>query len=238
MTLAPESGIEVPYRPSVPHVLLVEDDAAIAEPLSRALRRDGYDVEVVESGTHTLARWEAGGSDLVILDLGLPDVDGLEVCRRIRAADRHVPVLVLTARGDELDVVIGLDSGADDYVTKPFRLAELLARVRSRLRVTDHGDVTGQDVRVDPGARRIWRGDAAVDLTAKEFDLLLLLLRNAGQVVARRRIMREVWDIDWDASTKTLDVHLASLRRKLGDDPVHPRYITTVRGVGLRFETA
>jgi DNA-binding response OmpR family regulator len=237
VTIAPDSTSEVSYRPSVPRVLLVEDDAAIAEPLSRALRRDGYDVEVVGSGTEALERWEAGGSDLLILDLGLPDVDGLEVCRRIRASDRHVPVLVLTARGDELDVVIGLDSGADDYVTKPFRLAELLARVRSRLRVTDHGDVAAQDVRVDPAARRVWRADVELDLTAKEFDLLLLLLRNAGQVVARRRIMREVWDIDWDASTKTLDVHLASLRRKLGDDPVHPRYITTVRGVGLRFET-
>ncbi len=239
MTVAPDSTNEVPYRPTVPRVLLVEDDAAIAEPLSRALRRDGYDVDVVGSGAGALARWEAGGSDLVILDLGLPDVDGLEVCRRIRASDRHVPVLVLTARGDELDVVIGLDSGADDYVTKPFRLAELLARVRSRLRVADHGDVVdGQDVRVDPAARRVWRADVQLDLTAKEFDLLLLLLRNAGHVVARRRIMREVWDIDWDASTKTLDVHLASLRRKLGDDPAHPRYITTVRGVGLRFETA
>ncbi len=132
VTIAPDSTNEVPYRPTVPRVLLVEDDAAIAEPLSRALRRDGYDVEVVGSGAQALARWEAGGSDLVILDLGLPDVDGLEVCRRIRAADRHVPVLVLTARADELDVVIGLDSGADDYVTKPFRLAELLARVRGR----------------------------------------------------------------------------------------------------------
>jgi len=222
----------------VARVLLVEDDAAIAEPLSRALRRDGCSVEVVASGRDALARWSASACDLVILDLGLPDVDGLEVCRRIRADDPAVPVLILTARGDELDVVIGLDTGADDYVTKPFRLAELLARVRSRLRGVDHGEVAAQDIRIDPAARRVWQADELLELTVKEFELLLVLVRNAGQVVPRRRIMRDVWDIDWDASTKTLDVHLASLRRKLGDNPTDPRYVSTVRGVGLRFESA
>ena len=227
----------VPYRPDVSVIVLVEDDTAMAEPLARALRRDGHDVEVLGSGRDAVERCARPSVGLVILDLGLPDIDGVDVCRQIRAVDRTVPVLMLTARREELDVVVGLDSGADDYVTKPFRLAELLARVRSRLRTGDNGQIEVQDLRIEPTARRVRRAGDDVELTAKEFDLLLLLARHPGEVVPRRRIMREVWDIDWDASTKTLDVHLTSLRRKLGDDPSQPRYVTTVRGVGLRLET-
>jgi DNA-binding response OmpR family regulator len=145
---------------------------------------------------------------------------------------------MVTARQEELDAVVGLDAGADDYVTKPFRLAELLARVRARLRAAPEVDVvvTAQDVRVDTGARRAWRGEAELDLTNKEFELLALLVREAGHVLTRERIMEEVWDEHWFGSTKTLDVHVSWLRRKLGDDPTNSRYITTVRGVGLRFE--
>ena len=227
----------VPYRPPVSVIVLVEDDAAIAEPLARALRRDGHQVEVLGSGRDAVQRCGHPPVDLVILDLGLPDIDGVEVCRQIRSVDRRLPVLMLTARRQEIDIVVGLDSGADDYVTKPFRLAELLARVRSRLRTVDQSLLEIQDLRIEPTARRVWRRREEIDLTAKEFDLLVLLARHVGEVVPRRQIMRDVWEIDWDASTKTLDVHLTALRRKLGDDPTRPRYITTVRGVGLRLES-
>ncbi len=149
-----------------------------------------------------------------------------------------MPVLILTARADEVDTVVGLDAGADDYVTKPFRLAELLARVRALLRrgTTAEAPGTVGEVRVDAEARRAWHGDVELDLTTKEFDLLWILLRDAGKVVTREQIMREVWDAKWWTSTKTLDMHISWLRRKLGDDAHHPRFITTVRGVGFRFE--
>jgi DNA-binding response OmpR family regulator len=217
-------------------VLLAEDDPAISEPLARALRREGYEVGVAADGPGTLEAARAGGIDLIVLDIGLPRLDGLEVCRRIRSSGQSVPVLILTARADEVDTVIGLDAGADDYVTKPFRLAELLARVRALLRrgTAEGSAVLG--VRIDPDARRAWHGDTELDLTTKEFDLLWILLRDAGKVVTREQIMREVWDAKWWTSTKTLDMHISWLRRKLGDDAHSPRYITTVRGVGFRFE--
>jgi DNA-binding response OmpR family regulator len=145
-------------------------------------------------------------------------------------------VLILTARADEVDTVIGLDAGADDYVTKPFRLAELLARVRALLRRGATESRVVQGVRVDADARRAWLGEAEIDLTSKEFDLLSLLVSEAGKVVTREQIMRQVWDSKWWGSTKTLDMHVSWLRRKLGDDAHSPRYITTVRGVGFRFE--
>src|ERR1700759_4001121 len=218
-------------------LLLAEDDVAIPEPLARALRREGYAVEVRADGVQALERARQGGIDLVVLDIGLPGLDGLEVCRRLRGDGQVIPVLVLTARADEVAPVVGLDGGADDYVTKPFRLAELLARVRALLRrgtVEVPGTVRG--VRVDAEARRAWHGDTELDLTTKEFDLLWILLRDAGKVVTREQIMREVWDAKWWTSTKTLDMHISWLRRKLGDDAHSPRYITTVRGVGFRFE--
>src|ERR671927_366478 len=168
-------------------VLLAEDDTSISEPLARALRREGYTVEVSPDGPQALERALGGGVDLIVLDLGLPELDGLEVARRVRAEGHGVPILILTARADEVDTVVGLDAGADDYVTK-------------------------------------------------EFDLLRVLVRDAGKVVTREQIMREVWDTNWWGSTKTLDMHISWLRRKLGDDAGSPRYITTVRGVGFRFE--
>jgi DNA-binding response OmpR family regulator len=226
-----------PYGHEVASVLLVEDDDAIAAPLARSLRRDGYDVVAVTRGSEAIERVTMDRVDLVILDLGLPDIDGLEVCRQIRRINRRLPVLMLTARSDELDVVVGLDSGADDYVTKPFRLAELSARVRSRLRTTEPPTaITVQDVHIDVAARRTTVADHDIDLTPKEFDLLVLLASNVGQVVTKQRIMREVWGTEWFGSTKTIDVHVAALRRKLGDDPAEVRYVSTVRGVGLRFE--
>lgn len=218
-------------------VLLAEDDTAIAEPLARALRRDGYEVDTCHDGIQTLQRVRNGGVDLLLLDLGLPEMDGLEVCRHMRAEGKTTPVLVLTARADEVDTVVGLDAGADDYVTKPFRLAELLARVRALLRRGGPEAISSTgEVRVDPESHRAWLGEKELTLTAKEFDLLRVLVREAGKVVPRDQLMREVWDASWYASTKTLDMHISWLRRKLGDDATNPRYITTVRGVGFRFE--
>jgi len=208
-------------------VLLAEDDASISDPLARALRREGYDVDVSADGPATLDAALAGGIDLIVLDIGLPKLDGLEVCRRLRSEGQSVPVLILTARADEVDTVIGLDAGADDYVTKPFRLAELLARVRALLRRGSAENSVVQGVRVDPDARRAWLGDT---------ELVCVLVNDAGKVVTREQIMREVWDSKWWGSTKTLDMHISWLRRKLGDDAHSPRYITTVRGVGFRFE--
>ncbi|MEE8602626.1 response regulator transcription factor [Euzebya tangerina] len=224
-------------------VLLVEDDDGIAIPLGAALRGGGYDVHRVATGREALA---LAHDELaaVVLDLGLPDIDGVEVCRRLHDQLPGVPVLMLTARTSEADVVVGLDAGADDYVTKPFRLAELLARLRALIRraqagagEAELGPVEAQDVRVDLAARRAWRGEEELDLTPKEFDLLGMLVREAGTVVSREDIMREVWDTTWFGSTKTVDMHVSWLRRKLGDDASDPTYISTVRGVGLRFES-
>ncbi|MBO1750973.1 response regulator transcription factor [Actinotalea sp. BY-33] len=222
------------------HVLLAEDDPAIAEPLARALGREGYDVVV--QGTGQGAIEAAPAADMVILDLGLPDMDGLDVARWIRGQGLSTPVLVLTARADEVDLVVGLDAGADDYVTKPFRLAELLARVRALLRRThadglEEDEVHAQNVRMDLAAHRAFQGERELHLTAKEFELLRVLVREAGSVVPREQLMRQVWDSDPTGSTKTLDMHVSWLRRKLGDDANDPRYISTVRGMGFRFET-
>src|SRR6202522_1516792 len=217
-------------------VLLAEDDPSISEPLARALRREGYEVGVSADGPGTFEVARAGGIDLIVLDIGLPRMDGLEVCRRLRLAGQATPVLILTARVEEVDTVIGLDAGADDYVAKPFRLAELLARVRALLRRGAVEVPAALGVRIDLDARRAWHGDVELDLTTKEFDLLALLVREAGKVVTREQIMGEVWDATWWTSTKTLDMHISWLRRKLGDDAHNARYITTIRGVGFRFE--
>ncbi|MFZ1383183.1 response regulator transcription factor [Actinomycetaceae bacterium MB13-C1-2] len=219
-------------------VLLVEDDPAISEPLARAFGREGY--EVRNHGTARSALNEVEGADLVVLDLGLPDMDGLDVAREIRQRGLEMPILILTARTDEADMVIGLDAGADDYVTKPFRLAELLARIRALLR-RGHGEagdteLRAQDVVIDVPAHRAFVGDRELSLTAREFDLLKVLVKQAGQMVPREELMREVWGQDPQGSTKTLDMHVSWLRRKLGDSASDPRYISTVRGLGFRFE--
>ena len=198
-------------------VLLAEDDPAISEPLARALRREGYDVDVCTDGEAAL-REALLQPDLLVLDLGLPRMDGLEVCRRLRAEGSSVPVLVLTARADEVDTVVGLDAGADDYVTKPIRLAELLARARDLLRRgIAEPPTTGQvDIRVDTESRRVFLHDEEIQLTAKEYELLRVLARSQGKVISREQLMREVWETAWYGSTKTLDMHISVLRRKLG----------------------
>src|SRR6476620_2026722 len=196
-------------------ILLVEDDAAIATPLVRAIQRAGFVVRHVSHGNEAVSA-VGNGIDLVILDLTLPDIDGLDVCRSIRTFDERLPIVILTARSEEADVVIGLDAGADDYVTKPFRLAELLARLRVRLRLASPRYAVVPGVRVDTEAHRAWLDERELELTPKEFDLLALLLADAGRVVSRKPIMHEIWDEHYYGSTRTLDMHISSLRKKLG----------------------
>lgn len=223
----------------VARVLLAEDDETISEPLARALRREGYEVDIAADGRTALSAITRGTQpDLVILDLGLPLMDGVEVCRAVREAGVFVPVLMLTARTEEVDTVVGLDAGADDYVPKPFRLGELLARVRALLRRGPLAPIRSEGaLQMDVEARRVFLHDKEIRLTTKEFDLLRVLMREEGRVVPREVLMREVWD-NWYGSTKTLDMHISVLRRKIGDDAASPRYVVTVRGVGFRFQNA
>jgi DNA-binding response OmpR family regulator len=232
--------VGVPYHPDVDstEVLVVEDDVAIGRSLARALEGEGYEVSWTGTGESALTM-TTPQTALVILDLGLPDMDGLEVCRRLRQRTPAPQVLMLTARGEEADIVLGLDVGADDYLVKPFRLAELLARVRTCLRRSGPSSerVVVGDLTLDAPARRVLRGDEEVELRPKEFDLLVALVGDVGTVVPRSRLMAEVWDTHWHGSTKTLDIHIWALRRKL-DTPGGPSRITTIRGVGYRFEPA
>ena len=219
-------------------VLLAEDDPTISEPLARALRREGYVVTLAEDGRAALKEAVSDDPyDLLVLDLGVPVMDGVEVCRKVRESGGTLPVLMLTARTEEIDTVVGLDAGADDYVTKPFRLGELMARVRALLRRGPGAPPvrTGAPLRIDVDARRLFVHDREVRLTTKEVDLLRVLMREEGRVVSREVLMREVWDT-WFGSTKTLDMHVSVLRRKIGDDAHDPRHIVTVRGVGFRFQ--
>jgi DNA-binding response OmpR family regulator len=219
----------------VPTVLLVEDDTGIAVPLSRALQREGHEVMVVGDGYSALSCAGHQRVDLLVLDLGLPGMDGLDVCRRLRRTRPDLPVLMLTARTDEVDFVVGLDAGADDYVAKPFRLAELLARVRALLRrsapeTPDALEAGG--VRMDLAGRRVLVEGAEIALANKEFELLRVLLSRPGQVVSRDEILREVWKDPELKNSKTLDMHMSWLRRKIGSSR-----IATVRGVGFRFDS-
>jgi two-component system, OmpR family, response regulator RegX3 len=222
-------------------VLIVEDEEAITAPLTEALAREGFRTET--AGTLAEGREAARSArpDLVLLDVMLPDGTGFDLLRDLRS-DGHVPVIMLTARGDEADRVLGLELGADDYVVKPFSARELTARIRAVLRRTStvaapasRDRVTIGKVELDPAARTVTLDGAPLELTRKEFDLLALLMGQAGSVVSRERLIDEVWDVNWFGSTKTLDVHVSGLRKKLGDDPSDPRYLHTVRGVGFRF---
>jgi two-component system response regulator RegX3 len=212
-------------------VLIVEDDDAIAEPLAKGLLREGFDVRRAADGAAALA---AAPADLVLLDLGLPDMDGFEVCRALRSRS-SVPIIVLSARGEEVDRVIGLELGADDYLVKPFGFRELLARIRAVSRRTDRRAesnlVEVGPLAIDLRTHEVSVAGRAVALTPKEFDLVTFLARDPGAVRSRGEILDEVWDPHWYGPTKTLDVHVASLRRKLGD----PTLIETVRGVGYRL---
>ena len=216
-------------------ILVVDDERAVRDSLRRALELEGYEIELAADGNEALSRLESSDEpDAVILDVLMPGVDGLEVCRRMRRAGSSLPVLMLTARTEVEDRVAGLDAGADDYVTKPFALEELLARIRALLRRTS--DETGEtlrfaDLELDPGTRQVRRGSRQIELTRTEFSLLELFLRNPRQVLTRSVIFERVWGYDFGFASNSLDVYIGYLRRKTesGDEP---RLIQTVRGVG------
>ena len=221
-------------------VLVVEDEEDIAFPLVRTLEREGYEVTWVDNGQKALDSLASDPSEVVILDLGLPDFDGLEVCRRARDAGYAGAIMIVTARAGELDRVVGLDYGADDYLAKPFGLAELQARVRALLRRTASlagvaPDAADGGLRIDVAARRVYAGEAEVALTGKEFEVLNILAAHRDKVVSRDRLMADVWDENWYGSTKTLDVTIGRLRQKLESVGVTER-VVAVRGVGFRLE--
>ena len=221
-------------------ILVVEDEESISQPFAEALRRAGFEAVVTATAAGAIALADSEEPDLVMLDLALPDGDGRDVCRELRRRS-DVPIVMLTARGTEMDRVVGLELGADDYVVKPFSSAEVIARIRAVLRRTGNGPPapaapqTVGDLTVDPGARQASLSGEELDLTRREFDLLARLVRDAGNVVTREELLSSVWDENWYGSTKTLDVHVGTLRRKLGDEAEDPTYIHTVRGVGFRM---
>ncbi len=224
-------------------ILIVEDEPSIAEPFARLLEREGFQTTIAPTAAAALRAARAEPPDLVVLDLALPDGDGRDVCRTLRS-ESQVPVIMLTARGTETDRIVGLEIGADDYVVKPFSAAEVIARIRAVLRrsassaasgaAAARGPIRVRTLDVDLTARRATIAGSEVELSRKEFDLLAELVLHAGEVVTREELMSRVWDENWFGSTKTLDVHIGWLRRKLGD----PTYIDTIRGVGFRFAAA
>jgi DNA-binding response OmpR family regulator len=220
------------------HLLVVEDDPGIGANLERALSNSGYGVTLVTTVADSLAVTES--PDLVLLDLGLPDGDGFDLARTLGDRWPQLPIVILTARTEEMDVVIGLDVGAVDYVTKPFRLAELLARVRAHLRQssveTESRQLRDGELTVDLDSRRVILDGSELQLRAKEFDLMVELLSHRGKVVTRQQLIEHVWDSRWRGSTKTLDVHIAALRRHLGEEPGASSRIVALRGVGYRWD--
>ena len=224
-------------------ILIVEDEESITVPLSEALASEGFDTSVAGTVADALEEARRLDPDLVLLDVMLPDGSGYDVCRELRRSSQ-VPIIMLTARGEETDRVVGLELGADDYVVKPFSARELTARIGAVLRraaaasaARGAGPLEIGELRLDRHRRSVTLRGRGLDLTRREFELLELLMREAGSVVTRERLIDEVWDVNWFGSTKTLDVHVSSLRRKLGEDSLAPRYIHTVRGVGFRFAT-
>jgi two-component system response regulator RegX3 len=223
-------------------VLLVEDEASITEPLAEALGREGFETKVAATAADALELAARLQPDLVLLDVMLPDGSGFDVCRALRQRSQ-VPIIMLTARGEEADRVVGLELGADDYVVKPFSAREVTARIRAVLRRAespaqpDDKPIELGELRLDPARREVTKNGDILELSRKEFELLHLLMANAGSVVTRERAIDEVWDVNWFGSTKTLDVHVSGLRRKLGDDSNEPRFLHTVRGVGFRFSS-
>ncbi|QXG77389.1 response regulator transcription factor [Modestobacter sp. L9-4] len=222
-------------------VLVVEDEESFSDALSYMLRREGYDTVVAATGTDALVEFDRAGADIVLLDLMLPGLSGTEVCRSLRAKS-SVPIIMLTAKDTEIDKVVGLELGADDYVTKPYSARELVARMRAVLRrgaeaeVSTEATLAAGPVRLDVDRHVVAVDGAPVSLPLKEFDLLELLLRNAGRVLTRGQLIDRVWGADYVGDTKTLDVHVKRLRAKLEPDPANPRYLVTVRGLGYKFE--
>ena len=222
-------------------ILVVEDEPMVAEVVQRYLRRDGHEVQVVRDGNAALETFDRFQPDLIVLDVMLPGIDGFEVCRRVRARSQ-TPVIMLTARGEEIDKLVGLGLGADDYVTKPFSPRELAARVKAMLRrAAQHPQVEGEllrfeELRINGGMRTVEDRRGSIDLTAREFDLLFYLASHPGQVFTRDQLMDAVWDYEFAAETSTVTVHMRRLRSKVEIDPSRPRHLKTVWGVGYKFE--
>jgi two-component system response regulator RegX3 len=222
-------------------VLVVEDEDSFSDALSYMLRREGYETVIATDGVGALAEYDRAGADIVLLDLMLPGLSGTEVCRALRAKS-SVPIIMLTAKDTEVDKVVGLELGADDYVTKPYSARELVARMRAVLRRGAEGDpateptLTAGPVRLDVERHVVAVDGRPVALPLKEFDLLEVLLRNAGRVLTRGQLIDRVWGADYVGDTKTLDVHVKRLRAKLEPDPTNPRHLLTVRGLGYKFE--
>jgi len=225
----------------VTRILIVEDEPSLSEPLSFLLRREGYDTEVAADGREALAAFDRDGADLVLLDLMLPGLPGTEVCRELRTRS-SVPIIMLTAKDSEVDIVVGLELGADDYVTKPYSTRELLARIRAVLRRRIEVDDLGESVlevggvRMDVDRHAVSVNGKEVAMPLKEFELLELLLRNAGRVLTRGQLIDRIWGADYFGDTKTLDVHIKRIRSKIEKDPSQPVLLLTVRGLGYRFE--
>ena len=226
----------------VQDVLVVEDEEDIAVPLMRTLEREGYEVSRASGGAEAVSFVVQEGPAVVILDLGLPDMDGIDVCRQMRSGGYSGGIIMVTARAGELDRGVGLDVGADDYLAKPFGLAELLARVRALLRRSaasapdDTSVTTSSGLKIDAGSRRVHLGDREIALTAKEFDVLAVLANSHDKVVPRETLMNQVWDQNWYGSTKTLDVTIGRLRSKLEAADAGEK-VVAIRGVGFRLET-
>jgi DNA-binding response OmpR family regulator len=220
-------------------ILIVEDDSTVRDTLALNLRAEGYEVHTAEDGETGLKQARELDLDLVVLDIMLPNLDGLTVCRLLRR-ESQVPIILLTARGTETDKIIGLETGADDYIVKPFSLGEFLARVRAALRRGRSADPSGElisgDLRLDFVARRVYKGDNEIELAPREFDLLATLMRNRGAVLTRELMLASVWGDDYVGDDRTVDVHIRWLRKKIEPDPSKPERISTVRGVGYRFE--
>lgn len=227
----------------MPTILLVEDDATLAETLRYNLEREGYTVIGAGDGVTALELARQDKPDIVVLDVMLPRLDGFSVCRMLRK-ESAMPIIMLTARQDEVDRIAGLELGADDYLTKPFSVGELLARIRAILRRSDRSNGGGPDrdvlhvgtIKLDTGSRRIWRSDVEIQLSQKEFDLLTCLMRNRGLALSRDVLLERVWGFDYVGDGRTVDVHIRWLREKVELDPSAPEYLQTVRGIGYRFD--
>jgi len=224
-------------------ILIVEDESSFSEALSFLLGKEGYDVDIADTGTEAIKKFNEKGADLVLLDLMIPEVSGVEVCKAIRATSQ-VPIIMLTAKDSEIDKVVGLELGADDYVTKPYSSRELIARIKAVLRrgssedvATENGILTAAGIRLDVGKHQVTVNGTLISLPLKEFELLEFLMRNSGRVLTRTQLIDRIWGGDYYGDTKTLDVHIKRLRSKIEADPANPILIQTIRGLGYKLET-
>ena len=225
-------------------ILIVEDEAVIRKAIRMACEKEGYEVIEAENGTEGLKQADSGHPDLILLDLMLPDISGFDVCREIRKSGSRIPIVILSAKTEEIDIVVGLEIGADDYITKPFRARELLARIAAHLRRSRQeeqgadGRLNFKELAINLNERRVFRGEKEVELTHTEFDLLAFLASNAGKVLSREKILNHVWGYEYPIETRVIDVHVRNLRRKIEEDPGRPFFILAVPGIGYRFTSS